>query len=227
MKRTVLIILTAGLIALAGGVAYATIPDGQGVIHACYKPLKGDLRVIDSGSCASGELPLSWNQVGPQGPIGPVGPAGPAGPSGVETLTKSTAGAADKFFPADSNLHERLTLGRFTKLADATRVRITWQAPVAMAGPSSGSCTFQLRVDGAKDTGSTSPAIESNEGGDATLAFSGAGYREAPVADTAYFLGLTTGLHYITVWVRGTEPLDSCTTNAGGFPMSIVVEEMP
>jgi hypothetical protein len=51
--------------------------------------------------------------------------------------------------------------------------------------------------------------------------------REVPVADTAYFLGLSAGLHYITVWVRGTEPSDSCTTNAGGFPMSIVVEEMP
>jgi hypothetical protein len=64
VKRYALSVLTAALLALAGGVAYATIPDGQGVIRACYKTLKGDLRVIDSGACTSGELPLSATRAG-------------------------------------------------------------------------------------------------------------------------------------------------------------------
>jgi hypothetical protein len=63
------------LLALAAGVAYATIPDAQGVIHACYKA-SGNLRVIGSGSCGSGETALDWNQSGPPGPTGPHG--GPA-----------------------------------------------------------------------------------------------------------------------------------------------------
>ena len=228
MKRNRLIALTtAGVLALAGGVAYAAIPDGQGVIHGCYKLNKGDLRVIDSGACASGELPLSWNQTGPQGPAGPAGPAGPPGPSGVGTVTTLSTDVSDKFVPTDASFHERLTLGRFTTAGDATRVRITWQGPVSISGPAAGACTFQLRVDGAKDTGSTSSAIESDEGGDATLIMFSDTYSAAPVSDTAYFQDLAAGLHYITVWVRGNEPSDACTTNAGVFPTSVVVEELP
>jgi hypothetical protein len=52
---------------VAGGVAYATIPDSNGVIHACYNKTTGALRVIDpsaSQTCVSGEAPLSWNQGG-------------------------------------------------------------------------------------------------------------------------------------------------------------------
>ena len=47
MKK-LMIGVVAGL-ALAGGVAYATIPDANGVIHGCYKK-SGDLRVIDPAS---------------------------------------------------------------------------------------------------------------------------------------------------------------------------------
>jgi len=105
-KRVVAAVAAAA--ALAGaGVAYATIPDSNGVIHACYaKPSgntvpPGTLRVIDTGlgqSCGLNETALSWNQqgvrgaTGPQGPKGATGtqgsqgvqgPAGPSGPSGT------------------------------------------------------------------------------------------------------------------------------------------------
>ena len=45
-------VVAAGAIA---GVAYATIPDGSGVIHACYTKSSGALRVIDSSvtNCSS------------------------------------------------------------------------------------------------------------------------------------------------------------------------------
>jgi hypothetical protein len=57
----------AVLAVLAGGVAYATIPDaGTGLIHGCYSNTTGALRVIDPAhsSCAAGETSLNWNQRG-------------------------------------------------------------------------------------------------------------------------------------------------------------------
>src|SRR5438105_13527407 len=56
---------------VVGGVARATIPSSNGVIHGCFKPTGGDLRVInaDNGKvCASNDKPLDWNQTGPPGP---------------------------------------------------------------------------------------------------------------------------------------------------------------
>ncbi len=75
-------------VALAGGAAiFASIPAPNGVISGCYKKSGGSLRVIDTArdSCdVNNEIPVHWNQIGPQGPIGPVGPMGPAGPQGVQ-----------------------------------------------------------------------------------------------------------------------------------------------
>src|SRR3954470_19734593 len=83
--------------ALVGGVAYATIPDGNGVVHLCYKDT-GELRVIDPAAtkkdqqaCKNNETALDVNQkgvqglpgpAGPKGDTGAPGPAGPAGPAG-------------------------------------------------------------------------------------------------------------------------------------------------
>jgi hypothetical protein len=58
------------------GTALAAIPDASGVIHGCYKPSDGKLRVIDTEAgktCASEETALVWNQTGPQGSVGPSG----------------------------------------------------------------------------------------------------------------------------------------------------------
>jgi hypothetical protein len=82
---------TAGL-ALAGGIAYAAIPDPGGVIHTCFKPsdatkLGGTpLSVVDSESgatCKAGDTALTFNQQGPPGPQGLQGLPGPQGPPGV------------------------------------------------------------------------------------------------------------------------------------------------
>jgi len=75
--------VTGGLLAGASTAA-ASIPDGSGVIHACYTTTPsllnpfapwGSLRVIDTVSgqaCAGNESPLSWSQTGSQGPAGPT-----------------------------------------------------------------------------------------------------------------------------------------------------------
>jgi hypothetical protein len=76
MKR--FIIGTVAGLALAGGIAYATIPDGNGVVHGCYGNISGQLRVIDpsaGGACKSSETSLDWNQQGVQGAQGLPGAA--------------------------------------------------------------------------------------------------------------------------------------------------------
>jgi hypothetical protein len=85
-KRLVALLAGVAAVALAGGVAYATIPDNAGVIHTCFSKATGTWRPIDypSEKCKSGETQLDFNQRGPQGPPGPQGPAGPAGPTGSQ-----------------------------------------------------------------------------------------------------------------------------------------------
>jgi Collagen triple helix repeat (20 copies) len=84
-RRMFRVLLTAGaLLALAGGIAYATIPDTNGVIHSCYSQSLGTWRPIDypTQKCKSGETQLDFNQKGPQGSVGPAGPQGPKGDTG-------------------------------------------------------------------------------------------------------------------------------------------------
>jgi hypothetical protein len=81
------IVVICGLAAGALGIAVAAgIPDGGGVIHACYNTTNGEVRLVESAAdCKNREQAISWNQTGPQGPqgiTGPPGPAGPAGPAG-------------------------------------------------------------------------------------------------------------------------------------------------
>lgn len=94
-RRKILVGIAAAAVglAVAGGVAYATIPSNN-VIDACYTRSGGTLRVIDATvtNCKASETALAWNvqgvqgatgATGPQGPAGPAGPAGPQGPTGA------------------------------------------------------------------------------------------------------------------------------------------------
>jgi hypothetical protein len=80
--------IAALTLGVGGGVtAYASIPDGNGVIHGCYNKV-GNLRVIntDTGqACRNAETALTWNRTGPQGPAGPSSLA-------VSTVTGGPAG---------------------------------------------------------------------------------------------------------------------------------------
>ena len=79
IRPAVLALVIAGALMVAGGIAYATVPDSGGVIHGCYAKAWGTLRVIDTGksqTCSSKfETPLNWSQSGPQGMQGPTGPS--------------------------------------------------------------------------------------------------------------------------------------------------------
>src|SRR4051812_35987532 len=99
------------LFAVAGGVAYATIPDGAGVYTACKLNGIGTIRLIDPSyvpttsllqHCnAALETQISWNQGGQTGPKGPTGDKGPDGEKG-QTGDKGLSG--DKGLPGDKGL---------------------------------------------------------------------------------------------------------------------------
>lgn len=58
--------------ALAGGVAWAAIPDSGGVIQGCYNN-GGNLKVVSELPCPKGYTLLPWNQEGPKGDPGTDG----------------------------------------------------------------------------------------------------------------------------------------------------------
>jgi hypothetical protein len=85
-----LFIAAAVAVGVGASVAYAAVPDSNGVIRACYRTSQGDigrLRIIDTAkkqACKAYESNLTWNHTGPQGPSGPSGPSGPQGASGPQ-----------------------------------------------------------------------------------------------------------------------------------------------
>jgi hypothetical protein len=118
-----MLLAATAVLAVAGGVAYATIPDSAGVIHGCYLKGIGSLRVIDPSAgqgCAGVEKPIKWSQTGPQGlqgtpgtngAAGPAGSAGAQGPPGTaDAVDTSTVQHASLPFPTDWAIVARLDL---------------------------------------------------------------------------------------------------------------------
>jgi len=90
-KISVLVVGAVAALAL-GSFAFAAIPDGGGVIHACYSTSTGAVRVTDTDTnlpkgCSSKETALNWNQ---QGPKGDRGPSNAYAAHGSATLTPNT-----------------------------------------------------------------------------------------------------------------------------------------
>ncbi len=103
------LLLAVGAAGGGAALAVASVPDGNGVIHACVTlqagstlpaTTPGNIRVIDAPTQACNTAPaggpppereLTWNQTGPQGPPGTPGAPGPPGKSvtvaGGHTLT--------------------------------------------------------------------------------------------------------------------------------------------
>lgn len=119
------------------GVAVASIPSANGVIHGCYakaglpvlSPPAGTLRVIDSPSqkCTANEIALTWSQTGPQGPQGVAGPPGPQGVAGPKGDTgpagpqgaKGDSGPAGPPGSATLTVDEVETVSNVDGLSDA------------------------------------------------------------------------------------------------------------
>jgi hypothetical protein len=87
------LLLGVGVLALAGGIAYASIPDSTGTFHACVLSSQGQVRIIDpshGGQCHANEAAVSWSQTGPAGSTGPTGATGATGSTGATGPTGPT-----------------------------------------------------------------------------------------------------------------------------------------
>jgi hypothetical protein len=66
------VLLVVAVAVAAGGIAYAAIPDSNGVIDGCYAKKDGALRVIDTAAGATcdtkKENAIHWDQTGQTGP---------------------------------------------------------------------------------------------------------------------------------------------------------------
>jgi hypothetical protein len=101
--------LALSLGVLAAGAAWpvvATIPDANGLLHGCRQMNNGQLRLIDPAAgetCYASEVPVTWNQVGPQGTTGPQGPQGPVGPQGPQGPA-GASGTSQAFYAFNSHI---------------------------------------------------------------------------------------------------------------------------
>jgi hypothetical protein len=104
-RKRLVLLMVAGALLTAGGVAYATIPDGAGVYTACKLNALGTIRLIDPTAtpassllnhCTTFETQITWNQQGQPGTKGDVGPKGDTGLQGLKGDTGATGSAGLK-----------------------------------------------------------------------------------------------------------------------------------
>jgi Collagen triple helix repeat (20 copies) len=96
--------VAAVLFALAGGIAYATIPDSGNVYTGCMLKNIGTVRLIDPSlppgnlmsHCTAFETKITWNQSGQAGATGPAGPKGDTGATGAPGATGAAGPAGPK-----------------------------------------------------------------------------------------------------------------------------------
>jgi hypothetical protein len=157
--------IIAAMVTFAGlgaGIAYASIPGPDGVIHACYKPSDGKLFTIDSSaSCPSGTTALNWNQAGAQGPAGPTGPQGPAGPGATSSVVTrdvsySPPGGTGSFTDiqtVDCTAGTHAVNGGIVQTTAST----AWQAAIAAGGTGNSGQAITQEAAETNDTGGGGP----------------------------------------------------------------------
>jgi hypothetical protein len=73
-KKVAAVAVLLPALGLGAGIAYASVPGPDGVVHGCYQSSglgDGALYVIDSGaSCPTGYTALNWDQTAPAGLAG-------------------------------------------------------------------------------------------------------------------------------------------------------------
>ncbi|HVM56445.1 MAG TPA: hypothetical protein VMT74_03200 [Gaiellaceae bacterium] len=136
-RRTVRVaVLSTVLLAVAGGIAYATIPDSNNVYNACLLKATGTIRLIDTSlpshdfrsHCTMFEQPISWNEQGVPGPQGLKGDTGPQGLKGDtgdpgpkgDTGAQGPQGPAGPMGPSGLGVGQKLIAGGTYGAPDAT-----------------------------------------------------------------------------------------------------------
>jgi hypothetical protein len=133
LLRGGLIVAGVSTLALAGAVAYASVPDSGGTIHGCYNKVLGTLRVADASSsnpllrqCNGLETAIAWSQTGPKGATGATGAAGAQGPAGA-TGPQGPAGA-----PGPAGVANREVVSRRFDVPTDTRQLADVPCPAGM-----------------------------------------------------------------------------------------------
>ena len=148
LRRPVVVLVVLVATGMAAGVAWATIPDGSGTIHACYSASDKSLRVVDSGNCSTGEATVSWSQnaiQGPQGSQGPSGPTGNAGQQGLPGVAFATTVEVDASEdPVIGGFFKELTCPSGTK---ALQGRYEWENTIGSNLPQNEVESFPLSDD--------------------------------------------------------------------------------
>lgn len=133
-RRWLILVGMAATALAAGGIAYATIPDSNGIYTACMLKGVGTLRLIDPSlptgnlmsHCTSLETQLSWGKTGPpgaQGAQGPQGVQGPPGPAGGSSDVYTSHD--DRIVPAgntDTVVYLTLPAGTYALSANVTAI---------------------------------------------------------------------------------------------------------
>lgn len=108
-RSTRIALASLAVFAIAGGIAYAAIPDaGTGAFHACVMKGSGIVRIIDPAieQCNTAhELPITFGAKGDQGIQGIQGIQGVRGPAGADGSNGSNgvSPTVAQLLPGDSN----------------------------------------------------------------------------------------------------------------------------
>jgi hypothetical protein len=101
--------LIGAVVASAAGVAYAAIPDGGGIVHACFQNVTSankPVKLLDTAkatTCPSGWKQVTWNQKGQPGAPGAPGTPGAPGVSGYQVITAAVHGAGGSGISAEAD----------------------------------------------------------------------------------------------------------------------------
>ena len=190
-----MVVLAGAALLLLGMIAYASIPDGNGVIHGCFKTSNGSLRLIDAPSVQcdpKNETAISWNQTGPVGAAGQPGPAGPQGPSGPQGPAGPAGGAARLItvgtadtgsFELMSSCSDAIRSKEFVKQSDTSSLRITFHDQALVNLNYTGGLSVDVLIDGS--VASPTPIDYGVRNGNSFTAF-------------GYANGISAGTHTLT-----------------------------
>ena len=213
--RRLLMAVTVILAVLVATTIQSSAQDG-GVINGCINKA-GYLRIATP--CTKGETPISWNQMGPQGPTGPTGPTGPAGLTGKTTVL-TFHGGNDMPHSSPSEWMQYTYIIppdlHFTKDFDNSTLYVTWNDTLMGYSTSTnfGVCMWDLRIDTFGDpTSFLNWSIYTNS------------FQSIPISFTATYRGLASGDHAVQLWLQTVNA--ACLNNAGGWPRTITILEVP
>lgn len=187
---------------------------------------RGALRVREA--CRAKETQIDPAALGLQGPKGD-----PGDPATVARTVLRYNGSATGSGMPQSTYQLLRTVGEFTKARSDTDIELLWTGTATASGfvPES-VCEYQLRIDGRDENGSLDTAFNLAAGGNVFVSTVDTFIR-LPVAVSAHFSGLESGVHTVSIWVRNAHASVGCDDSNGNTGIDgqtvgeVLVREIP